>query len=172
MSELKKVKPEIEDVINDVLSGDARKYALDFVAYLREHKLNPKWAATNSWKVSSKTFNVCFIRLHGAAEYNHLEPGAWVILPFIGEYEGDALSDEMKEIVWAHKKNCQPCGQCALPVDSIFGKQFAASCEGSIAFKNPEPKTVECAKKLIALRRDAIKEGKTKKHVYVAMRNR
>ena len=172
MSELKKVKPAIEDVIHDVLSGDAKENALHFIAYLRENKLNPAWAATNAWKVSSKTFNVCFIRLHGSAEYNNLEPGEWRINPFIGEYESTMLPNEMKEIVWANKNNCQTCGGCALPVGSIFGKKFPTSCECSISFKNPNAEVVECAKKLIELRRDAIKAGATKKHVYIAVKNR
>ncbi|MCL2217047.1 MAG: hypothetical protein FWB91_08530 [Defluviitaleaceae bacterium] len=37
--------------------------------------------------MSSKTFTVCFIRLHGTAEYHGLGPGEWNIVPFIGEYD-------------------------------------------------------------------------------------
>jgi len=172
MSDGKNAKPEIEDVISKVLSGDEQKNALNFVAYLRENKLNPKWSAANAWTVSSKTFRVCFIRLHGAADYHNLEAGAWHILPFIGEYEDTSLSDELKEIVWANKKPCKTCGQCALQVSNIFGKKFDIACEGSILFLNPNSKEVECAKKLVELRRHAIKEGMAKKHVYVAIKDR
>ena len=172
MSESKKIKPKIEDVINEILSGDAQENALNFVAYLRKKKMNPQWSAANAWKVSSKTFGVCFIRLHGSAEYHRLELGSWNITPFIGEYDGNSLSNEMKEVIWANKKNCQTCSLCALPVSSIFGKKFATSCECSICFKNPNAEAVECAKKLVELRRDAIKAGMAKKHVYVAVKDR
>lgn len=172
MSEQKIVKPIIEDVINDVLSGEALKNALSYIAHLRENKMNPLWSATNAWKITYKTFTVCFIRLHGAADYHNLETGSWHILPFIGEYEDSLLSDEMKEVVWENKKNCKTCSLCALQLDTIFGKKFNTACEGSILFVNPDVEAVECAKALIALRRKAIKEGKAKKHVYAAVKNR
>jgi hypothetical protein len=165
-------KPIIEDVIHSTLSGDALKNALDIVAYLRENKMTPVWSATNAWTVSYKTFRVCFIRMHGSADYHKLDVGSWHILPFIGEYEKKSLPDELKEIVWANKKNCKICGQCALKLDNIFGKKFTNSCEGSILFLNPDNKAIECVKKLIELRRNDIKDGKVKKHVYVAMKNR
>ena len=169
---VKTVKPKIEDLICDILNGDAQKNALDFVSYLRENKLNPVWSAKNVWTVSSKTFRICFIRLHGAAEYHNLDVGSWNISPFIGEYSSEALNDELKEIVWLNKKNCQPCGQCALKIDTIFGKKFANSCEASVLFVNPDIKAVECVKELVKLRRNEIKGGKANKHQYVAIKNR
>ena len=168
----KNAKPIIEDIIGNILSGDALKNALDFVAYLRANKLNPQWSATNAWKVSSKTFNVCFIRLHGAADYHNLAEGEWHILPFIGEYKADTLSDEFKELVWQNKKNCRTCGQCALKLNMIFGKEYDNACEGSILFLNPNEKAVECAKKIIELRINETKAGEAKKHQYVAVKNR
>jgi hypothetical protein len=159
-------------VIKETLSGDAQRNALDFIAYLRENKLTPTWSAKNVWTVSSKTFRVCFIRLHGAAEYHNLDVGCWNISPFIGEYEADSLSDELREIVWANKKECPSCGQCALKLNNILGKAFTNACESSILFVNPDAKTVECAKKLVILRRNEIKDGKAKKHQYVAVKDR
>jgi len=169
---MSKVKPQIEDVANEVLSGDALRNALDFIAYLRENKLNPNWSATNVWKVSSKTFNVCFIRLYGAAEYHGLKPGEWNISPFIGEYEPDSLSDENRDIAWANKKTCSGCGKCALPLDAVFGRKYDYACEAAIRFVNPDAKAIACAKKLVELRRNEIKDGMAKKHQYVAMRDR
>jgi len=168
----KTTKPKIEDMIMEVLDGEKQSNALDFVAYLRANKLNPIWSAKNVWTVSSKTFRICFIRLHGAADYHNLEVGSWNISPFIGEYDEDMLADEDKEIVWANKKDCQTCGQCALKLNGIFGKKFTNSCECSILFINPDSKTVECAKKLSELRKNEIKEGQAKKHQYVAVKNR
>ena len=172
MVEKKKNKPKFEDIAASVLSGDALKNALNFAIYLRENKMNPIWSATNAWKVSYKTFTICFIRLHGAADYHNLSLGDWHINPFIGSYESDTLSSEDKDIAWANKKPCRVCNGCALPLDKIFGKDFVPACESSVLFVNPNNAAVKCAKSIIKLRRNEIKEGKARKHQYVAMRNR
>ena len=165
-------KPKIEDVMSDVLSGDTLENALNLIAYLRENRINPQWSATNVWKISHKGFSVCFLRLYGSAEYHNLAAGTWHIVPFIGDYEASSLSDELKEIVWANKKTCSPCGRCALKLDKVFGREYDYACEKSIVFTNPDPKDVECIKKLIELRRNAINDGKAQKHKYIPMRDR
>lgn len=171
MSE-KIAKQDIVDVVNNVLHGDTQKRALDFVAYLSDNKINAQWSATNAWKISYQSFSVCFIRLYGTAEYYNLKENSWQITPFIGEYDASSLSDEFKEIVWAKKRTCQICGKCALQLDHVFGKKYDYVCEKSIVFSNPDAKEIECIKKLIDLRRNAIKEGLAKKHKYIPMRNR
>ncbi|MDR1803301.1 MAG: hypothetical protein LBQ94_06795 [Treponema sp.] len=168
----KTAKPEIEDIISNVLTGNTLKNALNFIAYLRENKINPQWSATNVWKISYKSFSVCFIRLYGAADYHNLKPGSWHIIPFIGEYKASSLPDELKEIVWANKRTCSNCGKCALKLEKVFGKEYDYVCEKSIVFTNPDAKTVDCTKKLIELRRNAIKEGKAKKHKYIPVKDR
>jgi len=169
---VKNAKPKIEDVANEVLSGDELKNALDFIGFLREHKLNPAWSATNAWKVSSKTFTVCFIRLHGSAEYHGIDPGEWNIVPFIGEYDASALSNAEKEVAWTNKRTCSSCGQCALKLDSVFGKKYSYACEAAICFHNPNEIAVACAKKIIELRVNEIKQGIAKKHKYIPIRDR
>ena len=148
---MKNTKPMIDDVANTILSGEALKNVLDFTSFLRENKLNPSWSATNVWKVSSKTFNVCFIRLYGAAAYHGLGEGDWNISPYIGEYEADTLSEENREIAWANKRTCSSCGQCSLKLDTVFGKKYDYSCEASICFRNPDEKAIEFAKQIIEL---------------------
>jgi NAD-dependent dihydropyrimidine dehydrogenase PreA subunit len=167
-----KPKPKIEDVAKTFLGGGALQNALDFVAFLRANKLNPAWSAANAWKVSYKGFTVCFIRMHGAAEYHGLVPGEWNLAPFIGEYEADALPDEDKETAWANKRTCSGCGQCALQLDTVFGKKYDYACEAAICFRNPDVKAIACAKKIITLRRDEIKAGAAKKHKYVPMKDK
>ena len=169
---MKNAKPQIEDVARQVLSGDTLKNALDFIAFLRENKLNPAWAATNSWKVSSKTFTVCFIRMHGSAEYNGLGPGEWFITPFIGEYDTTALPDADKEIAWANKRTCSSCGQCALKLDTVFGEKYDYACEAAICFRNPDEMAVGCAKKIVEARRGEIKLGLARKHKYIPVKDR
>ena len=172
MPKSKDSKPEVEDIIGDVLSGEALKNASELIAYLRQSKINPLWSAENVWKISYKGYCVCFIRLYGAAHYHCLEAGTWHIVPFIGEYDVHSLSDEYKEIVWADKTDCPNCGKCALVISKVFGKKYNYACEKSIVFTNPDAKSVECVKKLIELRRSDIKQGTAKKHQYIPMKLR
>ena len=168
----KNVKPDIEDVVSGVLEGDVLESALQLIAYLRENKMNPAWSATNVWKISYKSFSVCFLRVFGAAEYHGLQAGTWHVVPFIGAYEASSLPDEYKEIVWAKKRTCENCGVCSLQLEHIFGKEYEHACEKSIVFTNPDADDVACIKKLIGLRRSAIKDGKAKKHQYIPLRDR
>ncbi len=168
----KAASPIIENILSDVLNGDVLKNALGFIAYLRENRINPQWSATNVWKISYKSFSMCFIRAYGAAEYHNLEPATWHIVPFIGEYEGSDLSDEFKDIVWAHKRTCPGCGLCSLELNTVFGKKYDYACEKAIIFTNPDAMELECVKKLLGLRRIAIKAGEAKKHKYIPVKDR
>lgn len=172
LSKPKNAKPEVEDVLREVLSGVVLEQAIQLVAYLREHKMNPVWSAANVWKISYKTYSVCFIRLYGAAEYHGLQAGTWHIIPFIGEYDPASLSDAQKEIVWAHKRTCENCGKCALPLPHVLGKEYDYACEKSIVFTNPCEAEADCIESLIELRRNAIREGRAKKHKYIAAKDR
>ena len=156
---------KIEDVIPEYLSDDTQKSALNFIAYLRQNKMSPQQRSACSWKIVYKTFIVCAIVL---------QPNELHVQPYIGEYEGDLLSNELKEIVWANVKPCRSdCtgGNCRLSVSKIFGKEGSA-CETAVRFVNPNTDEIECIKNLIAIRRNEIFEGKAKKHIYIATRNR
>lgn len=172
MAKAKNLKPEIEDVIGEVLSGDVLKNARSLIGYLRAHKMNPAWSAANVWKISYKTYTVCFIRLYGAAEYHGIQPGTWQIIPFIGEYEPASLSDESKETVWSHQRTCANCGKCALPLAHVFGRRYDYACEKSIVFTNPGTAETVCIEKLLELRRNSIREGRAQKHKYIAQKDR
>lgn len=152
------LKPKIEEIATG-------GFIKDFVAWLRENKFNPAWASTNTWKVSFKTFKVCWIRFDPNAH-------TWQIRPTISDYDADLFSEEEKEIIWANKKPC--CGGCNVRLYSILGKEYKSenACEGSIGFINPDEKAVECIKKLIMMRKGVINDGKAKRHIYVAMKNR
>lgn len=168
----KDAKPQIEAAIGKVLDGDALKNALGIVAYLRENRMNPAWSAANVWKVSYKTYTVCFLRVYGVTEYHGLQAGTWHIIPFIGDYEASAISDECKEMVWEKKRTCLNCGRCCLELQSGFKKEYDYACEKSIVFTNPTAGETAFVKKLIDLRRNAIKAGEAQKHKYIPVRDR
>jgi len=65
--EQKNIKPRIDDIINDFLSGDALNNALNFIDYLKDNKMSPRWSATSTWTVRHKSRRVCVIKLHGSA---------------------------------------------------------------------------------------------------------
>ena len=44
----KTTKPVIEDVIGQFLEGDTLGNAMEFIAFLRENGMNPRWASANS----------------------------------------------------------------------------------------------------------------------------
>ena len=111
MTEKKKARPKIEDVISDFLSGEALTNGLNFISYLKENKMSPQWSAANSWKVSYKAHNILFIRLGSESKYYGIEKGSWYIYAYIGEYE-NFLPDDFKEIVWSNIKYCNGCIYC------------------------------------------------------------
>jgi len=169
----KNARPKIEDELKDVLEGDALKSAQDFVAYIKENKMTPSWASANSWKVSYKGKGVCYIRLPGTAWY-HLDEGSWHLLIY-AQYDKHLLdfvadeSEAIKTLVHDHVANSQLCGGCMPGADrKQVCKEFEsiASCTG-VSMKNPDEDFLEFAKKLVALRRDAIKSNRMPRCSYV-----
>lgn len=163
MTNLKSKKPALEEIINTYLKGDILTNALNLIKFLRENKMNPNWVSTNAWKISYKNFNLCYIRFY-------IDTCTLNVQPFIGEYDKNELSDEFKEIIWSNKKPC--CGGCSVKIYQVFGKEFNNACEKSFTFNNPNNKEIDCIKRLLELRKKTIQEGKAKKHVYIAMKNR
>jgi len=58
----KPYKPKIDEVIGDLLDGENLIRALEFIAYLKENKMNTRWANTNSWKIVNKGVTVGYIK--------------------------------------------------------------------------------------------------------------
>jgi hypothetical protein len=149
----KTTKPNIEDVIGNFLESDALKNALDFIAYLRENNMNPRWSSANSWKVTGKGKPICKINLGGAKGpwHNHMNLGDWQIydLENMGREYMDEFSscDETKEFIWANIKPCNKCSCCGPRSWTYIGKQFDNCCTFTI--KNPDKKGLEFAKKLV-----------------------
>jgi hypothetical protein len=160
---MSKQKVKIENAVRDVLDGEQLKNTLDFIAFLRENKMNPANTSKNGWKISSKACVVCYIGLNP-------DTGDLWINPFIGEYEYNSLSDELKEIALARKKQGSPCSvchvisgdgyNCSYKLKTIFGKEYADACARSISFINPNADEFECIKKLVVLRKNTIKNGR------------
>jgi len=145
-----------EDRIQDILTGDAKRIALDFAAYV---KANEMTAGGDHGEVTYKDKVVCYVHMDGNLE----KPGPWTIWPdgdFSAEYHNVPMSEEMKEITWAHVNYCGNCGAGCSPGSRkvIFGKDFDNVCGSVMAFCDPDAEALECVKELLKMRRCAIDE--------------
>ena len=144
----------IEDVINEVLKGEAQKNALDFAAFLNENEII---VGENLGEAAYKGEAVCYMHFDGSDQV----PGPWTIWSdgsTVYEYE-DVLQDEgIRETAWAHANVCGDCGAGCSPGKrkTIFGKEFDNICSATFMFTNPDAKTLECVKQLLKIRINAI----------------
>jgi len=142
----KELKPRIEDVARVVFEGDKLKNLLDFVVFLRNNKMAPRWQSVNSWVAGG----VCYIKIFD-------DENLWWVSPNLnfgaGEYEKHITDDEMKELVWGNLHNRQCRTQCSGYIDkALWGKKFDRICFCfSVRIKNPEGAALECLKKMILL---------------------
>jgi len=140
---------KLEDKINDVLTGDKQKNALDFAAFLRTNDLLSDGDGSGyGWSIDD-----------GFIKIPEREKELWI-------WFGDCVFDlcgpadeDLKETVWAHVVTCpqvtcphkRHCG-CEKDVGGIiFGKEFESTCYAPLGFFNPDAKTLENVKKLVLL---------------------
>ncbi len=159
---------KIENVITNVLKGDTQKNALDFVSYLKANEI-PIQESENYWEIKYKGECVCFIWIDGSDAV----PGPWTIwsaqIPGTwatwndgkdsSEYTDFQLDEQIKETAWANVNVCGNCGGCDLPGGSrktVLGKEFDHLCNSAMAFTNPDIKALDCAKRMIDIRKSDI----------------
>lgn len=148
---------KIEDTINEILEGELRENALNFVAYLNADKLSPvplPYEMDNGKTIGYKIpYNGHFL---GWILIN--EDGNWCfqIFNYLDFGEGvhsEERDEKFKETVYAHVKICgSPCyDECWRAKDvKIFGKEFKSVCsQHSRDFVNPDSQTIAHIKKLI-----------------------
>lgn len=161
----------IETHINDALTGDTQKLALDFVAFLKAQEMQFErgtgyWADKRYWMISYKAEYVCFISVNGFGFVRHQdEPeGFYIWSDDSGTdwYANAPLDDHTKEIAF---KNVDFCGKCSPESPCyggtdkiIFGKEFDKVYRTTFRFDNPNVQVMECVKKLIELRKSDISQ--------------
>jgi hypothetical protein len=94
-----------EDVINQFLKDDAKKNALDFVAYLKASEITPQANSDNVFCYQNRT--VCSVYVKGADDI----ASPWMI--WFSDDDGDNIglrsvpADEcLKEFAWTHINTC------------------------------------------------------------------
>jgi hypothetical protein len=140
----------ISNVINEKLTGEAQKNALDFIDYLGSDVslIDKEWC----WEVIYKDEKVFFLRIGGFQD----EPNwlAWSA----DDYSNIDIDEKYKTIAWNNLCTCGKCGgQCAPGRRAvIFGKEFENCCTSAIMFINPDGDNLDCLKKLADIRKHRI----------------
>ena len=140
----------LRDEINEQLTGDLQKDALEFLAYLESDEL----------ALDSVGEPICCMLIHPIQNqpYWNLYIGGYPSLIYKTERQDLPIDDELKELVWSLVKVCTHfktngkecgCGQQPGFNLTIFGKKFDSCCHCPIWFGNPDAETVVKIKKLI-----------------------
>ena len=156
-----KTYEKIEDAICEILTDKAQKNALDFVAFLRKNDLQFErsttdyWADKLYWYVNFKGAFVGFVLINGYGLMgDETEPEGWVFWSDnynSGLFADYPLDEGTKQIAFEHI-DFGTCGG-GLTV-KIFGKEFHPVCNGTtFRFDNPKGPALECAKKLVEIRK-------------------
>lgn len=148
-----KAKPQIEEIIPELLDGELKETALEFVAYLRAKKHTPRYSSINSWRISHKGKCVCYIKMS-----HKMVKNIWCVVFYLDEYKYE-FSEGFKKAVQDNLKPCEACLK-ACPKGlklTVFGKEFIGICRHfPIQFENPNDHTLEYLKELIEYRKGLI----------------
>lgn len=140
-----------------------QKSALDFIAHMRENKVNPAWASfTNALKAISKGKPICYIRLNGNSD---CDEHSWVITPYllnIDKYENIIINEGIQNYIWDNVHHCMVCRVPCIPTDRmILGKEIKDTCGGRqpFWFHDPNEATISCIKRILELEKMARKNN-------------
>jgi len=158
--EQKAAKPKIEDVAGEVIGGDNLKNLLDFLGFLKENKLTPRWQSCNSWKVMCKNKSVCYVNLNDREKFWMIRHSQFTRDNWFKDYDNYITDDKLKAFIldniqappcvgrdcWGNKNRM-----------TILGKEFDAVCTcWPLTVKNPDGAVLEGAKMLILMFKDFI----------------
>jgi len=175
-------KPVIEKVIPIVITDGAKqKLALDFVAWLRENKMQPKWRGliqSWAWKADYKGKTILGINISENGWDDHNETSSsWFVIPFfdLNKYTETIMNENWQSIIQNNQCNCvhknrdgrtgvgcDPEKSCAGGMTkTVFGKDIEGLCcfGGSenlnTRFYDPGETEIDCMKKLLELEQEA-----------------
>ena len=153
---------KIEFFINNLLSNEARKNALDFIAYLRANEMlfergEGYWADKLYWMISYRGKYVCFVLIGDPdTKTNSGDWTMWSDDSGSDWFNRFPLDNHMKEIAWKNVDVCANCGSYKNPGGTrknVFGKSIDNVCITAMKFVNPDVKALECMKKLTEMRK-------------------
>ncbi|MEG2596992.1 MAG: hypothetical protein RR977_01090 [Oscillospiraceae bacterium] len=147
----------IEVYIDEYLSGDNCKIALEFTSFLRANSLQFAKDESACWKnkiyywIQYNDKCVCFISIMDPDEKDNL----WTV--WSDDIDSDLLdessvTDELKLIAWDHVDHCGSCDSCSGGRHKIiFGKEFNDVCGCTFRFDNPTENDLKFMKKMIEI---------------------
>ena len=161
---------QIENVINERLIGDARKNALEFIAYLRENEIQLEREVGGYWDDKfyyGAIFNnnfVCFILISNEEK---TDPESWTVWSDDSGsrwFEDYLLDERLKEVAWKNVDVCgnetdTACGGCPSiggQPKTVFGKLFNNTCGTTFRFNNPSGIEIDCLMELMNIRKKDI----------------
>jgi len=177
-------KPVIEGVIPIVIAdGAKKKLALDFIAWLRENKMQPQWGGLiQSWQwkfnYKSKTILIITMSENGWIDY---EESSWFVIPLpypyndIKKHSEAIIKNNLQGIIQnnqcfcVHKNKdgrtgvgCDPQKACAGGMTkNVFDRDIEGICCGggserpNTRFYDPGETEIYCIKKLLELEKKA-----------------
>ena len=148
---------KIEDIFNEVLSGEVLKNALGFMKFLNENGI----IQANQHSMHYKNKCVCYIDV-----FNDIPSWAvWTAGDYNREREDFPIDEPTKKIAWSHANKCGNCdGMVCNPgkAKTIFGKEFGNICNGAdvdMVFDNPNGEALNALKKLVKMKMYIIDNG-------------
>lgn len=159
---------QIETYIEENLSGEAKRTALELVEFLRDNELTFYKDMCDCWKdkiyywVKLGDECVCFIAIKDPDEPDNL----WTIWSDDSSaYEDASISDEIKNIGWRYVDHCGNCGSCGGGKEkNIFGKSFPRVCGCTFRIDNATQEDLPFLKVLVILRVEELIKQETIKH--------
>ena len=137
---------QIEDELNEALSGDRLKNALSFIAYMKSSGMTTHAEHNNAFEYKGEwVCIVCIIPLEGVP--------SWVIFdnPLTSKFDDFPVDEDLKGFAWANANICASCGCGSQPgrTKTIFGKEFNNICTSDVAFWNPDTDALKKIKQMI-----------------------
>lgn len=146
---------QIENYIEENLTGEARQTAMDFVSFLRSNELefikdNGYWKDKIYYMLKYKAAYVCFIAINDPDEPENL----WTIWSDDSNaYEDSDVDDCIKSAAWNYVDHCGNCGSCSGGKRKIiFGKSFERVCGCTFRVDNAKASDLPFLEKMIDLR--------------------
>jgi hypothetical protein len=155
MTREEKIKPQIEEIAHEYLSGDALSDVLDFARWLRTNKMKPTFGSRSKIGISYTT-SVLYVKLFY---------GSWQIWisgkhrKYGRAYIDDFLAcDELKKVVSESLARCSEdcghkCNEGQGYTVTVCGKTFEKVCGCcTVRFHNPSTEILETIKRVIEKR--------------------
>lgn len=138
------ISPQIEEEIQELLAGDLKKTALEFVAYLRANQMTPRqWFGPCYWRIPYEKNYLCSILM---------SKDKWRVFFFSGDYKGEFEVEFIKAV----QDSVMPCisctgDDCPKGIEmTVFGKEFTNTCfQFPVQFVNPNGRTLDYIKQLL-----------------------